>query len=113
MDLFIDHKIQNCRSLLRAFKAIQLGTAYLTSAQKIFDNEVTIFDDVIRIDVLTRVTGLEFDLAWKTKNELSIDDVIIPFVSIEHLIQSKQAAGRKQDLEDVDFLIKIKSQDLQ
>ncbi len=113
MDLFIDHKMQNCRRLLKAFKSIQLGTAYLTTAQKIFDNEVTIFDDVIRIDVLTRVTGLEFDSAWRTQNELKIENVSIPFVSFDHLIQSKKAAGRKQDLEDVEFLTRIKNQNLQ
>lgn len=43
MDIFIEHQIANCKKLLQAFKSINLGTANLTDAQKIFDNEVTIF----------------------------------------------------------------------
>jgi len=94
----------------RPSKRFSLEPPILQPLKKIFDNEVTVFDDVIRIDVLTRVTGLEFGPAWQTKNDLSIEDVIIPFVSFEHLIKSKQAAGRKQDLEDIEFLTKIKNQ---
>lgn len=108
MDIFIEHKIENCKKLLKAFKSINLGTASLTDSQKILDNEVTIFDDLIRIDVLTKVKGLEFVSAWEKRNEVKVDDIMIPFVSFEHLIQSKKAAGRKQDLEDVEYLIKIK-----
>lgn len=77
MDLFIKHQLENCDNLLKAFEAINLGTVHLTDSQKVFDNEVTIFDDVIRIDVLTRVKGLQFDSAWK-KTRVEIEDVVIP-----------------------------------
>lgn len=110
MDIFIEHQIENCKKLLQAFKSINLGTANLTDAQKIFDNEVTIFDDVIRIDVLPGVKGLEFVSAWEERNEVKVDDVKIRFVSFEHLIQSTKAVGRKQDLEDLEYLFEIKRQ---
>lgn len=107
MDLFIEHEIGNCENLLCALEEVKLGTVSLTDAKKIFENEITIFDDVIRIDVLTQVKGLEFLPAWDARNEIHIDDVLIPFVSFEHLIQSKKAVGRKHDMEDVRYLLGI------
>ena len=112
MDIFIEHTIENCEELLEAFKSINLGTTYLTNPQKVFDNQVTIFDDLIRIDVLTKVDGLEFEPSWEERKEVEVEDVIIPFVSFEHLIDSKKAAGRKQDLEDIEYLIKIRQKEI-
>ena len=109
MDLFIAHTLGNCENLLAALKAINFGTAYLTDAQKLFENEVTIFDDVLRVDVLTKVKGLQFDQAWANRNEVQIEDVKIPFVSFDDLMASKEAAGRKQDLDDVAYLKRIRN----
>lgn len=111
MDLFIEHQLHNCEKLLKAFEALKLGTAYLTDSQKVFDNEVTIFDDVIRIDVLTKVKGLRFDSAWKKKTPVAINNVEIPFVSLDDLITNKKAVARKQDLEDVKYLLQIKDRE--
>src|SRR3989304_7158139 len=100
MDVFIEHDIENCNKLLTALKEINFGTAYLTDSKKVMENEITIFDDKMRIDVLTEVKGLEFYSSWQHRNEVEVESVIIPFVSFDHLIQSKKAVGRKQDLED-------------
>ena len=108
MDVFIEHDIENCNKLLTALKEINFGTAYLTDSKKVMENEITIFDDKMRIDVLTEVKGLEFYSSWQHRNEVEVESVIIPFVSFDHLIQSKKAVGRKQDLEDIKYLLKIK-----
>lgn len=57
-----------------------------------------------RIDVLTGLTGLDFESAWSNRVEGSYGEVRTQFLSIEDLIINKRAAGRPQDLMDVESL---------
>ena len=56
--------------------------------------------------------GSNLNLLGKERKEVEVEDVIIPFVSFEHLVDSKKAAGRKQDLEDIEYLIKIREKEI-
>jgi hypothetical protein len=60
----------------------------------------------IRIDILTTISGVTFDEAWGARVNSRYDDQPIQVLSREHLIQNKRAAGRLQDLADVERLEK-------
>ena len=63
----------------------------------------------IGVDVLTKIPGIEFDAAWQRRVEDVIDEktgLKAGFISADDLIASKQAAGRLQDLADVDAVQK-------
>jgi hypothetical protein len=55
-----------------------------------------------RIDLLTSVTAVSFEEAWKTKIETNLDGLPIWVISKELLVRNKLATGRPQDLADVD-----------
>ena len=57
-----------------------------------------------RIDVLTSVTGLQFDAAWRARRVLRVDDLDLPFLGREALLRNKRETGRLKDLADVDML---------
>ncbi len=57
-----------------------------------------------RIDVLTSVTGLQFDAAWRTRRVLRVDDLDLPFLGREALLRNKRETGRLKDLADADTL---------
>jgi hypothetical protein len=57
-----------------------------------------------RIDILTQVTGLEFDLCYSSKMELDVDGIIVNFLDLENLKKNKRAVGRFQDLADLESL---------
>jgi len=57
-----------------------------------------------RIDILTQVTGLEFDLCYSSKMELDVDGIIVNFLDLENLKKNKSAVGRFQDLADLESL---------
>ncbi|HEX7150660.1 MAG TPA: DUF6036 family nucleotidyltransferase [Thermoanaerobaculia bacterium] len=57
-----------------------------------------------RIDLLTAPAGVEFEKAWPNRLVVVIDDVSIPFIGKADLIEAKRAAGRRQDLLDLDHL---------
>jgi hypothetical protein len=57
-----------------------------------------------RIDLLTSLTGVEFDEVWATRVPASLAGVPVTFIGRECLIRNKKATARSQDLADVDAL---------
>jgi hypothetical protein len=57
-----------------------------------------------RIDILTEVSGLDFDPAWKTHQVAMLGDLAVPFLGREALILNKRASGRPKDLLDLELL---------
>ncbi len=55
-----------------------------------------------RIDVLTEISGVDFDTAWEGHTESK--DSRLPFLGREELLANKRAAGRAKDLLDVQAL---------
>jgi hypothetical protein len=58
----------------------------------------------LRIDVLTDVTGVQFDEAWPDRLEADFDGVQVPFIGRAALIRNKRASGRTRDLADLESL---------
>ncbi len=58
----------------------------------------------LRIDVVTSIEGVGFDVAWATRFQTRFLDEPVWVLSRGHLIQNKRAAGRTQDLADVEWL---------
>jgi len=54
-----------------------------------------------RIDILTRVAGLDFAAAWERRIEAKYGEQKVCVLSREDLIASKRAAARPQDLADL------------
>jgi hypothetical protein len=57
-----------------------------------------------RIDLLTGVTGVEFERAWPPRVTHTVGDLRIPFIGRRELLQNKRATGRLRDLADVEAL---------
>jgi hypothetical protein len=65
-------------------------------------------EEPFKIDFLTRLSGVQFDEAWKLEIEATYDALTIPFLSYNHLILSKITSTRGKDKIDVEELQKIK-----
>ena len=57
-----------------------------------------------RIDILTGVTGVEFETAWRERIVHRVDTLDLPFIGREALLRNKRATGRAKDLADVEIL---------
>jgi len=104
LDLLIDATGSNATRLLAALTEAKIGTATLTTSDRVLANEITIFKDRIRIDVLTRTLGLSFDEAWQRRETMFHGDQEFFVVSVDDLIAAKLASGREIDLSDVSAL---------
>jgi hypothetical protein len=57
-----------------------------------------------RVDILTGISGVVFDDAWKRRLIVSIDSVELPVISRADFVANKRAAGRPKDLLDLALL---------
>ena len=58
----------------------------------------------VRIDILTRITGVEFEAAWGNRLDTEIDDLRVPVIGRHELLANKRALGRTRDRADVEML---------
>ena len=59
-----------------------------------------------RIDIITAISGVEFDDAYQQRQIVEIEDLSIPILSLGDLIRNKRATGRDKDRLDADQLDK-------
>lgn len=57
-----------------------------------------------RIDLLTRITGVEFGNAWERRIDHDTEGRPVAYLGLADLIANKRATGRAQDLVDVSLL---------
>jgi len=107
LDLFIKADEANSKAVFAALAEYgePLGK---TSPADFNDKPSSVFQigvEPSRGDILQGIAGVRFDEAWKDRVETFLDEGTPAFIiSREHLIQNKLAAGRLQDLADVEKL---------
>jgi len=57
-------------------------------------------------DFLTTIPGLVFNEAWENRVESDENGIFIPYLGKADLILAKQAAGRLQDLADIEEILR-------
>lgn len=111
LDLLIEATEDNAARLLAALGEANLGTASLTTTERLLNNEITIFKDRLRIDVQTRTPGIEFEQAWVQRETMRHSDQGFYVVCVEDLIASKSACGREFDPSDVAVLRELQNEE--
>ena len=87
---------------LRAFDAPldDLTVADLTTPGTVFQIGLP----PVRIDILTRITGVEFAPAWADRRDTEIDGLRVPVIGRSALLANKRALGRTRDTADIELL---------
>lgn len=92
----------------RVFQALQtFGAPTHKIAESDFASQSIVFQIGLppgRIDILTVVSGLDFESAWHSRLEITMDGVTFSVVGFNDLIVNKRASGRPKDLADLDAL---------
>lgn len=105
LDLWVRPEAQNASRVIRAIRAFGAPLHDLTETD-LANPGVTFQIGIppLRIDILTTISGVEFSEAWASRMSAHFDDQPAAVLSRKHLLQNKRAAGRKQDLADVEWL---------
>lgn len=54
-----------------------------------------------RIDILTSISGVSFDEAWRRRLEVPMGGLRVPILGREDFLRNKRAVGRPKDLADI------------
>ncbi len=104
-DLWIEASPDNAARVLRALRAFGAPLAGLSERDLATPgNGFRMGSPPFRIELLTTVSGLAFDEVWPRREVHDLDGVRCPVLARADLVVNKRAAGRPQDLADVDAL---------
>lgn len=105
IDIFISSAPDNASRMLKVLESFGMGSLGLT--QKDFETPGQIIQLGVaprRIDILTEITGVDFDRAWVNRVEASLEGERIFYLGKEDYITNKKATGRARDLSDIEDL---------
>jgi predicted nucleotidyltransferase len=111
IDIFVRAAPENASSLMKALA--RFGAPLSDVSESDFSTEGVVFqigNSPRRIDILTRISGVEFESAYANRKTISIAGMEVPIISLEDLIANKRATGRTQDLADVEKLQALSSE---
>ena len=103
LDIWVLVNEENANKIIKALS--DFGFASLDLSKEDFLTQgyvIQLGNPPSRIDILTQLTGLEFENCYPSRTRFEIEGVDVNFIDIENLRKNKQALGRLQDLADLD-----------
>jgi predicted nucleotidyltransferase len=105
IDVWVEISPDNAKRMVKALD--QFGFASLGLKEDDFlvpDQIIQLGYPPNRIDVISTLEGVDFEVCYAARVEVVIDTVPVDFIDLENLKKNKKAAGRPQDLADLEQL---------
>ena len=105
MDIWVEPTAENAKKVLKVlaefgFPASSLPPGTLEKHDQIIRMGIP----PVRIELMSSISGVEFDSCFSKKVVDQIDGVIVNIIGREELKSNKKAAGRHKDLDDFEHL---------
>ena len=109
MDFFVERSEENAINLLKVIKEFVGSTIGFEKEDFLKENNILMLGrEPFRIDLLTSISGVQFEEAYKTSHVyIEEEGLEIKCIHINELINNKKASGRLKDLADAEMLEKI------
>ncbi len=105
IDIWILTSAKNASSMINALNEFGFGSLELSAKDfKAPGYVVQLGNAPARIDILTSLTGVEFDNCWDNRVEVEEEGLVYSVISLKDLRINKMALGRNQDLADLEQL---------
>lgn len=105
IDVWVELERGNAQNLIRALD--QFGFGSLGLKPKDFleaDQIIQLGYPPSRIDLITSLSGVDFDACYQARVKVAMDGVQVNFIDLDNLRKNKKASGRLQDLADIENL---------
>jgi hypothetical protein len=105
IDVWIEMSPENAANMVKALEQFGFGSLGLQAADFLVpDQIIQLGYPPNRIDLITTPSGVDFESCYTSRVEVVIDEVAVNFIDLDNLKKSKKAAGRLQDLADLENL---------
>lgn len=109
IDIWVWREEKNINKLYKALA--EFGSPLKNISKEDFMKKDTVYQigiEPVRIDILTDLSGINFEEAWKARTRTKYENVPVNIVGLNNLIKSKKKTGRKTDEVDLGKLIMAK-----
>lgn len=109
LDVWVGNSRENAAKVYRALARFGAPLQKDGLTARDFESEDLTYQigvEPIRIDILTRVSGIQFSEAWKNRVATTFFGLCVYFISLSDLIVNKRAAGRSSDTEQLEHLLR-------
>jgi hypothetical protein len=107
IDILVEASEENCRRVIEGLSKLADGAARELTPKDILENVVVKVADEIEVDVSTHAWKVTYNDAIGSAREVFIQEVKVPFLSLDSLIASKETF-REQDALDRLRLLELK-----
>ncbi len=114
MDVFVRPSHENSQRVFVALEAFGAPLQAHAVAAEHFASEGAAYRFGIaplKIEVLTKISGVSFDEALRGSKTFDLDGYRIPYIGKSALIANKKSAGRLKDLADVEELERLEDEE--
>ncbi|MFN7986254.1 MAG: DUF6036 family nucleotidyltransferase [Thermoanaerobaculia bacterium] len=105
IDIWVRRSPENAEKVVSAIRAFGFEVPALSVDLLLKPDQVVRMGlPPLRIEVLTSVSGVEFEDCWRAREEMLLDGEPVWVPSLADLKRNKAASGRPKDLEDLRHL---------
>ena len=103
IDFLVASDIENEACLRQTLAEFGFGSTLPPEPQRLLEigKVIMLGRAPLRIDILTKIDGVEFAEVYETRRHVELDALTVPVISPEALLKNKRAVGRPKDLVDV------------
>lgn len=106
-DIWIKIGEVNAKKMIKVFNEFGFTGLFEKTDFLVKDKILQVGREPNRIDVLTGISGIDFDEAYSQKNIWNYEDELeMPFIHLNDLLRNKKESGRNKDLIDIEELKK-------
>ena len=107
IDIFIEPDRRNAERTMSSLQDFGYDCSDIT-IDELLTKKILIRQYLVETDIHPYVKGISFEKVWKNKVKAKLGDTFAWFASLDDLIKMKRAAGRPKDLEDLEYLLRLK-----
>lgn len=105
LDVWVHMSAENAARIDRALREFGFVTPALSPDLFLARNNVVRMGvPPIRIEILTSISGVEFESCYAEREMIRIEDIAVPVISLARLRENKAASARAKDLADLENL---------
>ncbi len=109
IDIWISISKENAKRMEKTL--IDFGVGFPGYSENDFLEEGSVIQigvPPVRVDILTSISGVTFEDAFKNKEIIIIDEIEVSYICKNDFIQNKKASGRLKDLADIEAITERK-----
>lgn len=108
LDILVEPTRENGQRICQALKDFGFGSLKISPRDFASPGRfIQLGYEPVRVDLITSIAGVTFRQAWKNRARGRYGTETAFFIGLQDLIKAKRASRRKQDLADLELLVKV------